>query len=76
MNLSAIPALGSWLSGLINPKGNWPEPLARLHSSLPDNRHITALTPESVSAAAWPGDKILFLRRGKKKSWEGRSLVF
>lgn len=76
MNLSAITTLGSRLFGLINPKGNWPEPVAHLHPSLPDNQHITALTPNSVSGAVELGEKMLFLRGGEKKSWEGRTLVF
>lgn len=76
MNLSTTFKLGSQFFGLINPNGNWPEPITHLHQLLPDNQHITALTPMSISVAVELGDKMLFLRVGEKKSLEGRMLVF
>lgn len=57
--------------GLINSTGNWPEPSAHLHPSFPDNQHITVPTPKSIFVAVEPGDKMLFLRVGGKKSLEG-----
>ena len=76
MSLFPIPRSGSWCVGLINPKGNRPEPAAHLHRSFPDNHGITVLTPKSISVAADLGDKTLFLSVGEKKSLEGRILVF
>lgn len=65
MNLSTVPSWSLQHFGLINPKGNWPEPSAHLHPSFPDNQHITVLTPNSITVAVDLGDKMLFL-----KSWE------
>lgn len=76
MNLPVMPYWSPPLFSLINPERNWPESSARQHRSFPDTQPITVLPPKGRSVAVGLGDKTLFLRVGRKKSMEGRHLIY